>query len=136
MKKILSLTALALIGLVSYAYAGPLVAPHLVHKSLMFRTHIAAPTAAQLALPNSAYDAMGFYVDSLATQKAAGFDTTAGISTAGWADRPAANATDSVVVLALRFSDAGNSATGADSLFVQAQVSNDGKNWSPVAASL
>ena len=138
MKKILALAALGVVALVSFAQAGPLVAPHMAFKALSFRTHIAAPTAAQLAYANSGYDNLGFYVDSL-TQQSTGsvFDTTTSISTVGWAAAvPVGTALDSSLAYHVFFSDAGNSSTATDSLYIQEQVSPDGKNWQSAAQCL
>lgn len=138
MKRIF-LVAAALVLFASSAIAGPLVAPHKVSKSVWFRTHIAAPTDAQKVLPNSGYDAMGFYVDSLSATKAAAatFDTTAGISTDGWWVPPSTGLADSAYnAVTLLVYDLGGSGATADSMWIDAQVSADGKSWQPVAACL
>ena len=141
MKKFLALAALiAGVALTAVsATAGPLVATHLVHKQLWFRTHIAAPTAAQLALANSGYDGMGFYVDSTSATHAAAatFDTTVGVATAGWVLPPSTGLADSSGNAVVLFAyDAGGTSASADSLYIGAQVSAEGSNWVDVAACL
>jgi len=139
MKKILGLTALALLGLVSYASAQSVYGgPHWVTEQLMFRTHIAAPTQANITSPNSGYDVLGFYLDSLsfldpiratAATEAAEVETTTAISTRGWWAPSPAIAADSTTLVMISFTDAGLTDASVDSVTFQIQVSIDGKGW-------
>ncbi len=143
MKKILALAALGVFALVAVAQSGPLVAPHLVHQKLRFVTHSTAITAATVGaykdyLYNSTNDAP-YAVDSLTATKAAAasFDTTVAISTAGWVPQYSTGLADSTAnACVLTIANLSGSSSSADSIYIQAQVSNDGANWSQVAACL
>ena len=136
MKKILALLALGLFGLASYATAGPLVAPHVVWKQLSFRTHAAATAPGAI---NGGVDAMGGYIDSLTkTNAAAAFDTTVAFSYLGsTAGIPVSTGLDSSLAFQVTAYDAGSTtSSGKDSLYLQVQVSPDGKLWQSLSACL
>lgn len=133
MKKIL----LALAGLcfASTALAGPMVAPHSVFVQAKWRTHKAALVGTEL---NAGVDNLGGYVDSLTIQRAGALqaDTTAAFSTVGSTTKPTSAVTgDSLMSFVFSVYDAGNTTLSAstDSIYVQAQGSDDGKNWTTLS---
>ena len=122
MKKILVLAALALLGIVFAAQAGPLVAPHRVHNPIKWRTHRAAYTA----YINAGSDGVGIssFVDSVTCANTAGPDTTETISTEGWASQDAADSAYARLTVSCQ------AATySVDSVYVAAQVSADNVVW-------
>ena len=145
MKKKLLLAALGLL-VAAQAVAAPFAGPHKTSVPLKFRTHVAAPSASTItSTPNSGYDAMGWYVDSLYSTRTSGtadagpgtaaLDTTAAISTKGWTVAPSSSSVgDSGTVCIVQFMDAGygntaSSGNATDSLYVVVQGSADGVNW-------
>ena len=136
MKKKLLLVALGLLVAVQ-AVAAPFNAPHKNTVSIKWRDHVAAPSAATiLGTPNSGYDAMGWFVDSLTSthHSAAVQDTSAPIPTISWSQSPSAGVNDSSLVAYVTFYDAdANAASGADSLYFYVQGSPDGKTWQTLA---
>jgi hypothetical protein len=124
----LALAALvALAGFTGTAYAQA-TASHWAFRSVPFRVHIATEVGV-------AGDPGG--VDSVYASGIAKFDTTAAVSTSGWADPQATgNAVDSVTIARLIIHDAGlanvsagkTSAT-AESIYIKTQVSPNGSIW-------
>lgn len=121
MMKKLALAALAAFTMVGSAHAQVASPARWVFEDVRFRSNAAANPAP------------GF-IDSLSASGAAKFDTTAAVSTSGWAP-PAfgGSAVDSAVVARLMVFDAqvsgSRTSTTAESIYVKTQVSPDGVAW-------
>lgn len=131
MKKFLVLAALVLgvFGLATQAGAAPAVAIHTAETPLVFRKHL---------VQAGDRDCYGGYIDSVVASGIAKFDTTLGVSTAGWTKAPSGGAlNDSTEHLAINIYESqmyatvtlGKTSATAESIYIKVQVSPDMCSW-------
>ena len=135
MKRIMAAVLLAAVTLSVAATAfaqGNYMAPKRAIKELVWRTHTAANGA------NNDFARDSAITNRLGTQIMV-LDTTAGVSTLGWRipEHPVRVVADSNTIYCQLFvTDGGSSSSTADSLYIMAQASYDGKNYFNLATFL